>query len=124
MNLKALKRWFVIHFITDFAIAIPLFLFPEYFLTFMGWSSVDPLMTRLVASALFGIGGISLIAKNSSKETFKTLLNLKIIWSLSAITALIIALIRSNYPPVVWLFLIIFILFSATWIYFRTQIDK
>lgn len=124
MSLKTLKSWFVVHFVVDILIAIPLFFVPEYFLSILGWNSIDPLMSRLVASALFGIGGISLIARNSSKETFKILLNLKIIWSLCAITGFVISILSSNYPDIVWLFLLLFVIFSFNWIYHRIRIEK
>ena len=124
MSLKTLKSWFVVHFLVDILIAIPLFFVPEYFLSILGWNSIDPLMSRLVASALFGIGGISLIARNSSKETFKILLNLKIIWSLCAITGFAISILSSDYPDIVWLFLLLFVIFSFNWIYHRIRIEK
>jgi len=119
-RLKSLKYWFTLHCIVDFLIAIPLFFFPEYFLTMLGWGNVDPLMSRIVASALFGIGGISFIARNSSKESFKILLDLKIIWSLSAITGFFISIIHGGYPKSIWLFLFVFVFFSGIWMYYRS----
>lgn len=122
MPFKTLKLWFVVHFVVDFVIAVPLFFFPESFLSLFGWKSVDPLMSRIVASALFGIGGISLIARNSSRETFTVLLNLKIIWSLCAIIGFAVSIFTSDYPAIVWLFLLTFVLFSVTWAYYRIRI--
>lgn len=116
----SLKNWFVVHFVVDFLIAIPLFLYPELFLTFFGWNKIDPLMSRLVASALFGIGGISFFARNSSAETFIILLDLKIIWSLSAIVGFIISILQGGYPKTVWAFLLIFVCFSCIWMYYRS----
>ncbi|GAG91612.1 unnamed protein product, partial [marine sediment metagenome] len=52
----ALKKWFIVHFITDMVFAIPLMIIPELFLNLMGWITVDPVSSRIVAAALFGIG--------------------------------------------------------------------
>ena len=82
---KWLKRFFVLHFIIDISIAIPLFIAPIFFLENLGWQEIDPVAARLVASALFGIGIESYLGRNSSGETMVNMLNLKIIWSLSAI---------------------------------------
>jgi len=81
---KALSIWFIIHFIIDISIAIPLFLFPERTLEFFGWDNIDIIMSRVVAAALFGIGIESLIGRNASLDGFRNMLNLKIIWSFAA----------------------------------------
>lgn len=53
---SSLKRWFVFHFTADITFAVPLMVVPVSFLNFFGWSTVDPIATRIVAAALFGIG--------------------------------------------------------------------
>lgn len=121
---KSLNFWFTLHFIVDYLIAIPLFIFPEYFLSLFGWGTIDPLMSRIVASALFGIGGISLLTRNSSKETLNNLLSLKIIWSLFAIVGFIISIISGGYPKSIWLFLSIFVFFSGMWIYHKASLNS
>ena len=68
---RLLPFWFVVHFVADVAFAIPLFLAPEWFLGLVGWETVDPIATRLVAAALFGIGIESLFARNSDVNGFK-----------------------------------------------------
>ena len=50
-----LRRWFVVHCIADVVFAIPLLVIPVEFLNLFGWQTIDPLTTRLVAAALFGI---------------------------------------------------------------------
>jgi len=54
---SSLRTWFVVHSIADIAFALPLFLAPHWTLTLLGWHAVDPIATRLVAAALFGIEG-------------------------------------------------------------------
>ena len=77
---EKLRFWFVIHFVIDILFAIPLFIAPEWMLTIFGWHTVDPLTSRLVAAALFGIGIESYLGRNAGIEYFRGMLNLKLIW--------------------------------------------
>ena len=122
----SLKIWFVIHFIIDIAFAIPLFLFPEAFLDLFNWHSIDPLATRLVAAALFGIGIESLLGRNASAESFRNILNLKIIWSATATIGILVSIIQNTYitPPIEWLLLLTFFSFNLLWGYYRVRIGK
>ncbi len=76
---SSLRTWFVIHFLADVIFALPLFLAPRWTLSLLGWPAVDPLATRLVAAALFGIGIQSLLGRGEGAAAFRALLNLKII---------------------------------------------
>ncbi len=113
-----LRRWFVIHFIIDVIFAIPLLLAPGMTLALFGWQSIDPATTRLVGAALMGIGVESWLARNSGVETFKGMLNLKLIWSSSAVLAIALSLYEGA-PPMAWSFLLIFGLFFGIWLYYR-----
>ena len=106
---KGLRTWFIIHFIADYLFGIPLLLAPIWTMTLFGWASIDPATTRLVGAALLGI------------ETYRAMLNLKIIWSLAAIFSLAAA-VAQGAPPITWLLLIMFLIFSITWIYYRMKI--
>ena len=117
----ALRTWFVVHFVADLAFAVPLFVAPRAFLTLLGWTEVDPLVTRLVAAALFGIGTQSLIGRNESADAFRGMLNLKIIWSSTA-TLGILASIAQGAPVMAWGFAGIFAGFCGVWSYWRRQL--
>jgi hypothetical protein len=117
--MKSLRTWFTIHFIVDYIIAIPLFLSPEKVLSIFNIAA-DPLLGRLIAAALFAIGGISAI--KHSKTEYKALLNLKIIWAGFAIIGLIIALINTQNILLAPL-LIIFLVFQVVWVYYKTLLN-
>ena len=123
---SALSVWFVIHFVVDMLFAIPLFFAPEAFLSLVSWRVIDPFASRLVAAALFGVGIESWLGRNASIDAFKHLLNLKIIWSFTAVVGLLISIIQGgpNTPLIVWLIVLIFAIFNAAWIYWRVQIRK
>ncbi len=114
----SLRVWFLAHFIADMLFGIPLLLLPAFTLSLFGLSVTDLLFARLVGAALLGIGGASLTMRRAGKEAYRAMLDLKIIWSLSAIFAISLSLV-GGAPKAVWGFLLIFIVFSVSWIYYR-----
>lgn len=114
---SSLHTWFIIHFIVDYLFAIPLFIAPSWFLSLFGFTFVEPVTARLVAAALFAVGGISLLSRNQSVNVYNSLLKLKIIWSVSAIAGLLLSLWQGA-PILLWPVVLIFGLFSGIWIYY------
>jgi len=123
MVTKGLRHWFVIHFILDVIFAVPLLLFPKETLTLFGWTQIDPLATRLVGAALMGIGVESLVGRNASMEVFQAMLNLKIIWSLSAVFGISMSMVQGGLPFFGWIVLAIFGGFSLLWISYRLRLN-
>ncbi|MSQ53378.1 MAG: hypothetical protein EXR28_16020 [Betaproteobacteria bacterium] len=117
----SLRIWFVVHFWADMVVAVPLMIAPDAVLTLMGWGTVDPVASRLVAAALLGIGVESLLGRNASAETFRAMLNLKIIWSGAAIIALGIG-VAQGAGAITTAFLATFAVFCAIWIYYRRRL--
>ena len=118
---KALRFWFFVHFVVDVAFAIPLFLAPTKTMTLLGWTTVDPFCARLVGAALMGIGIESLLGRNADSNVFRGMLNLKVIWSLSAIAGIAMSMAQGA-PTMGWVFLAIFCSFSGLWIYYRVKL--
>lgn len=123
---QALRNWFLFHFVVDIMFAIPLLIFPVYFLKILDWKIVDPVAARLVAAALFGIGIVSFLSYKSTLDTYKAMLNLKIFWSLGAITGLTISLIQRDQdrPFALWLLLFVFVAFNCLWGYWKIRISR
>jgi hypothetical protein len=119
---QSLRFWFVIHFVLDFIFGIPLLLAPVWFMTLFGFENPDPFTARLVGAALLGIGGESLLGWNSPIEAFRAMLNLKIIWSLTAIFGIILTLVFNGGPILAYVVLLIFACFSGLWMYYRFMI--
>ncbi len=118
-----LRFWFVVHFAIDLLFAIPLLLAPRFTLELMGWTTVDPLTSRLVGAALLGIGGESLLGRNGGLELFRGMLDLKIIWSLGAIFGIGVSMVGGG-PFMGWVMLGIFAAFCALWCYYRLQLRR
>lgn len=121
---KALQTWFVIHFAVDMLFAIPMMLVPVGMLALFGWQEIDPIMTRLVAAALFGIGIASYLERNASVDVFKAMLNLKIIWSTGAIIGVGYSLLAGaqGSPLMGWLVWAVFLFFNIVWVYWRRRL--
>lgn len=118
---SSLRTWFVVHFVADMLAAVPLMVAPRYFMELVGWQSVDPVTTRLVAAALFGIGIESLLGRNADRATFRAMLNLKIIWSGTAILGIAWS-IAEGAPRAAWAFLGIFVGFHILWWVYRLRL--
>ncbi|HLC58593.1 MAG TPA: hypothetical protein VJI68_01915 [Candidatus Nanoarchaeia archaeon] len=119
---KSLRIWYVIHFFADILFAIPLFIFPEYTLSLLGFTTIDVVTARLVAAALIGIGTASLLQRNNKIESFQSTLTIKVIWSVTAILGLIISILTNKAPMLTWLIVLIFVIFSGTWIYYKIKL--
>jgi len=121
---KSLRAWFVIHFVADYLFAIPLLIAPTWMLTLFGWQSIDPFTARLVGAALIGIGGASLTERNASAESFRSMLNLKLLWASSAIIGMTVTMLGGGYPLIGWGIVAIFVAFLFVWLYYRLQLGK
>ena len=110
----SLRTWFRVHCALDVACAIPLLLFPARALGLLGWTAVDPVASRLCGAALLGIGTASVLVDQHGLAGYRTLLGLKVVWSLAAVFALL-AGIGEGAPQAAWAFLAIFIAFAGVW---------
>ncbi len=122
----ALRRWFLVHFAIDVILAVPIFIAPREVLGSLGWVSVDPLAARLVAASLLGIGLESFLGRNSGREAFKGMLQLKIIWSGFAAIGLAWSVVGGalEYPWIGWVLVVVFVAFHALWWYWRLRIQQ
>lgn len=117
---KSLRTWFLIHFWVDLLFSIPLFLFPSFMLPFFSLQG-DAVLVRIIAAAMFAIGTTSLITRNAGKESYLSLLTLKILWSSAALLALGIALVTTKDILLLPLFAT-FLLFNIVWVYYKRRI--
>jgi len=120
---QSLRVWFVIHFWADILFAIPLLVAPTWFLGTLGWPCVDPISARLVGAALVGIGVESLIGRNGGIEGFRTMLNLKVLWSGTATLGILVSQLQGG-PTMGWGFFGIFLGFNVLWTTYRLRLGS
>jgi len=121
---ESLRIWFLVHFVADLIFAVPLILFPDWLFGLFGIyeSQAGFVMARLVGAALLGIGGTSFLINKKGRESYNSLLTLKVIWSVSAIAALILSIINGA-PRIVWTFVVVYAVFSSVWIYYKIKLQ-
>lgn len=119
---KSLQIWFLIHFAIDIIFAIPLLFFPAIILDLVGISITESITPRLVGAALMGIGGASFFSRNNKLESYKALLTLKIIWSISAIIGLTLS-IFFGAPKITYAIILVFAIFALVWIYYKIKLN-
>jgi hypothetical protein len=96
---------------------IPLIFFPGETLALFQFEAESFVAARLLGAGLVGIGGISLLANRAGAESYLTLLKMKMLWSGTAIVALVLSL--PNGPKSTWLFLFIFAIFFVVWTFYE-----
>jgi len=88
----SLRHWFIAHAVIDGACGIPLLLCPELLLPRLGWTAVDPVMSRLVGAALLGIGAQAWRSRQAGIDVYRALLGLNVVWSAMVIVGMAIAI--------------------------------
>lgn len=117
----ALRSWFIVHGVVDWAFAIPLLVAPDAFLKALGWTVVDPMAARGVAAALVGIGTQSLLSRDATAAIYRAMLSLKILWSLTATLGFAWTALTTG-PRVGWVFVAVFAFFNVVWMYWRRRL--
>ena len=126
---SALRGWFIFHCVADLIFAIPLLVDPAFALGLLGWDpgSVDPLNARISASALMGIGIESWLCRDSSVEVYRSMLNLKSIWSICAWVSVLWVMLSAEAgqaPWGGWVIFAIFLIFSGVWNGYRVSLSR
>lgn len=120
---RSLRRWFIIHFVVDVLVALPLIVAPHWFLASLGFEVGSTVPARLLGAALFAIGAFSFLMRNTGVEAYRLFLSFKILWSATAIFTLLVALI-AGAPAVTWLTVLIFVIFLAVWVSHQRKMNQ
>lgn len=118
----SLRRWFTAHFIIDLLFGIPAILVPGFMLQLFGFPPTEQFSTRLLGAGLLGMGGAIFLMRNKGIISYRTMLNIKIIWSFAAIIAIAFSLYLGDSRRIL-AFLAVFIVLVSTWLYYRWQME-
>jgi len=118
---RALRAWFVVHFVADWLFAVPLLLMPVAFGSLLGFTQTDPVTARLVGAALVGIGTESLLCRNEGVERYRTMLRLKVLWSSTATVGLVVSALQGA-APMTWGLAAIFAWFCGLWSFWSLRL--
>lgn len=120
---KNLRTIFLLHFFIDALSGITMLLFTKPLLTLFQLSLENLVFVRTTGAALLGIGLVSLLAHRASRETYRQLLYLKLIWSGAAVVGILITLFETQNGAL-WLMLAIFGGFHVLWWYWVIRLKK
>ena len=122
--LKGLEIVFLVHFIVGLILGIIFLFIPETYCTLVGVTMTDYGILRLVGAASLALGGSSFLAYRSKDwEKAKLLVQLDLIWLVSAIVGLVWWLIESG-PVAGWWVFGMFVAFLGAFVYFYILQEK
>ena len=120
---KSLRIWFVVHFIVDIIFGLPLLFTPVWLLGIFGIPIAATLTARMVGAGLISIGIMSFAARNDNASVYHALLNMKIVWSLTAMLAILLYIYEGGVS-IAWLLFAIFLIFNMAWSYYKVKLSK
>ena len=88
----SLRHWFIAHAALHVVCGLPLLVCPELLLPRVGWTVVDPAMSRLVGAALLAIGVQAWRSRNAGLDVYRALLGLNVVWSAMVIVGMAVAI--------------------------------
>ena len=112
---RPLRTWLVVHGASHLAGGLALLAAPGLVLQRLGWTTVGPVLPRVVGAAALAIGAASLRAHDAAPEVVRARVRLNLAWSFTAAAALFIY-IGAGAPPATWAFLSIFIVLTGVWL--------
>jgi hypothetical protein len=122
--LKGLKIVFLVHFIAGLILGIIFLFIPEAYCTFLGVVMTDHGVLRLIGAASLALGASSFLAYRSKDwEKAKLLVQMDLIWLVSAIVGLVWWLIELG-PPAAWWVFGMFVVFLVAFSYFYFLQEK
>ena len=122
--LKGLEIVLLVHFILGLILGILFLFIPEKYCTIIGVVMADHGLLRLVGAASLALGSSSFLAYRSKDwEKVKLLVQMDLIWLVSAIVGLVWWLVESG-PLVAWWVFGMFIAFLGAFIYFYILQEK
>jgi hypothetical protein len=116
---KALKVTFLVHAFVALGFGVPLLLAPGRFLGLFGWEPVDPLMSRLLGSALLALAWGSWQGwRATERAQVNTLLEMEVVFTVLGSAGLLRHLLIAGYPWYVWMIFVILAAFAVAWVIF------
>lgn len=121
----SLRTWAAANAVVDLALGLPLLLVPESILPRLGWTTVDPVVSRLLGAALIALGwhALSLRKRHASREAHRALLGLRLVGSAAAMVGMLIAIARGA-PSATWAILAALVAASGVWAHYAIRLKQ
>ena len=114
---KLLKTTFILHAIVATVLGAPLLVIPGVFLQTLGWSPIDPILSRLLGAALLALAWSSFRGWRATEwAQVAILVEVEIVYTILGCIGLLRHLLFAGYPAIVWLNLVVLAVFAIAWI--------
>ena len=122
--LKGLKIILLVHFIMGIILGFIFLILPEAYCDIVGVTMTDHGVLRLIGAASLALGGGSFLAYRSKEwEKTKLLVQLNLIWLISAVVGVVWWLIEGG-PVAGWWVFGMFVIFLIAFVYFYILQEK
>jgi hypothetical protein len=115
---KARTITFWVHGVVSILPGVPLLLAPGRFLGFLGWAPIDPIISRLLGSALLALAWSSFRGAGASEGVQRVLVELDAVFCILCCVGLLRHLLFSWWPAMVWITFAVFAAFAVAWVVF------
>jgi hypothetical protein len=115
---KVLRYTFLVHGIITALLGAVLLIIPGRFLEWIGWLPVEPLLTRVLGSALLALAWGSLARGwwAGDRVRMSVLLEIQAAFHVLACAGLLRHLLIANYPAMVWIVFAVLAVFGVIWV--------
>lgn len=116
---RELRNLFLLHALVSLLFGVPLVLFPGPFLGALGWTPIDPILSRVAGAAILAMGWSSVRAwLADSPHIARVLIEMEAVFSLAGALAVLRHLLIAYYLPAVDFLFGVLLAFAAAWIAF------
>jgi hypothetical protein len=114
---KSLRTVFLIHAVVGVIFGVPMLIAPGRILIWLGWSPIDPVVSRLLGAALLALAWSSFRGWGAEdRARVALLLETEAVFTVLGCIGLLRHLLFFAYPVPPWIVLVIMALFAAAWI--------
>jgi hypothetical protein len=119
---RGLKITFLAHAIVSLAFGLVLYLIPDTWVALVNWAPYDPAITRIYAAALLGLCVSSWLGYRATRwDEVRIVVQMEIVVTVLGGLAGLYSALLAGAPLFIWVSVVIYLGFSAAWIYFYQQ---
>ena len=114
---KTLRTLFAVHALVSGILGALMLLIPGRLLTGLGWSPIDPIVSRLLGAALLALSWSSYRGWRASEwRRVAILVEMEAIYTILACVGLLRHLLFARWPFYVWLVFVVYAAFAVAWV--------
>lgn len=114
---KSLRTIFLAHAIVGLILGVPMLIAPGRLLTWLRWSPIDPVISRVLGAALLALAWSSFRGwRADNRAKVQVLVELEAVFTVLGCVGMLRHLLFGAYPIVPWLVFVVMALFALAWV--------